>query len=104
VDSLTGGDEADVFIYTSTNESNSVGGIDTITDFTSGTDKLQFELGTGLTLDYIVDGDFSGDGLQAEARYDGSTLYIDADGNGSADMEINLSNGTDLDIDDFSWT
>jgi Ca2+-binding RTX toxin-like protein len=103
-DELTGGDGADVFLYSSTDDSNADYGFDTITDFTSGTDKLQFELYSGMSLDYIGNSDFSGSWSQAEARYDGFTLSIDMNGDGASDMAINLSNGTDLVVEDFNWT
>ncbi len=103
-DELTGGDGADVFLYSSTDDSNGDYGFDTITDFTSGTDKLQFDLYSGMSLDYIGNSNFSGSWSQAEARYDGFTLSIDMNGDGGADMEINLSNGTDLVAEDFNWT
>lgn len=52
-DTLTGGTGADTFILTGINDSRGVSGIDTITDFTTGTDKLQ----VALTVPAITAGD-----------------------------------------------
>ena len=45
-DSLTGGDAGDTFVYSAVAQSSSGTALDTITDFTTGTDKLE------VTLDY----------------------------------------------------
>jgi Ca2+-binding RTX toxin-like protein len=94
-DTLTGGEGADVFAYYAIADSNADDGIDTITDFTPGQDTLRFDLGTGLDLVFLGGGDFTGNATAAEARYDGSLLLIDLDGDTVADMVIDIGSGHD---------
>lgn len=113
-DVLTGGAGADTFVYTSVNDSRGVSGVDTITDFTTGTDKLEIAvnmgavttanfgrfnntaatIGSGLAeLDGaplpgtpIIDAGYSTDGM----------YFIDLDGDGNinntTDLRINIGN------------
>ncbi|MBW7901090.1 MAG: hypothetical protein H3C26_06420 [Rhodocyclaceae bacterium] len=113
-DVLTGGAGADTFRYTSVNDSRGVSGVDTITDFTTGTDKLEIAvnmgavttanfgrfnntaatIGSGLAeLDgaplpgtSIIDAGYSTDGM----------YFIDLDGDGNinntTDLRINIGN------------
>ena len=106
-DVLTGGADDDVFRF----EQN--GGVDTLTDFTSGSDVIElFELLSGDALD--------GSGLAADAFGNGSAattaeqrvlydqtsgnLYLDLDGSGTdadAVLIAKLGAGTALSISDF---
>jgi Ca2+-binding RTX toxin-like protein len=85
-DSLTGGAGRDLFVFTDTDSSR-----DTITDFVSGTDKIDLgwwvtEMGNA-TFNFIGDAAF---GHHAgEGRYSNGVFQLDADGDGHADLTIN---------------
>lgn len=113
-DTLTGGAGEDTFVYTSVNDSRGVSGVDTITDFETGTDKLEIAvtLGTATTANFgrfhntattIGTGLAELDGAPApgtpivDAGYSTDGMYfIDLDGDGninnSTDLRINVSN------------
>ena len=104
-DNLTGGAGADVFYYHKILDSN-LEAWDVITDFDATEDKLQFDsdLQTGI-FNYRGSLDFTGGNDNTEARLVGTTLYIDVNGSGEADMQIELT-GVDagqLGSDDFIW-
>jgi len=110
-DTLTGGAGVDTFVYTAVGDSRGVSGVDTITDFVTGTDKLQIAVNVdqnivdtvnlarfnnaaatvgsalveldGAPATRIIDAGYSTDG-----KY-----FIDLDGDG------NINNTTDLRID-----
>jgi Ca2+-binding RTX toxin-like protein len=98
VDRLTGDAGSDVFVFTAASDSTGAS-FDSITDFTSGTDKIQVNLSGDFNFDAsgfasvssFNDGLVSlslvrGDGFYSSA--DGK-LYVDVDGNGT------ISQGTD---------
>ena len=99
-DTLTGGTGIDWFIFDTT--PNATTNTDTITDFTSGTDKLQFSKAIFTGLSGAALGDlssnafWSGAGIKtahdADDRfiYDTTTgsLYYDADGNASGSAAV----------------
>ncbi len=93
-DTMTGGGGCDVFIFRKSDDS----GIlkpdrDTITDFETGVDKLDFsDLMTTLDITGIVVGAFSGTAGQIVLGSSG-IVSLDLDGDGSADMAINVENG-----------
>lgn len=113
-DTLTGGAGADTFVYNSVNDSRGVSGIDTITDFTTGSDKLEI----ALTVPSITPGDVVNLGRFATSttignglgELDGATVagqkvygdfgyastdgvfFVDVDGDG------NINNTTDYKI------
>lgn len=101
-DKITGGDGADVFVYTVKEDSGTAADtFDIITDFDVANDK--FDLTALLEndeFDFIAtEGNaFTGNG--PEVRWDktgGKTLIeIDVDGNGTADMKIELEDEVDL--------
>ena len=114
-DILLGGSGADVFIYESTFDSGVSAG-DTIGDFDAGTSTTAVDT---IDLSSLVTGTFTYLGLtdgttnaftggstgNTEARFNDSTklLEIDADGDATVDMEIELTttDGTLLDDSDF---
>ncbi len=99
-DILTGGAGADQFRYLFSNDSGTGTGADRITDFLSGTDRLNFALldadpvaAGRQALTFINTAAFSATG-SAQVRYglSGADLLVqvDLDGNGTADMEMVL--------------
>jgi Ca2+-binding RTX toxin-like protein len=112
IDNLTGGTEADTFVYSTSNESI-YAAADTITDFATGTDKIEVNYGTvagGVTVNFgrfastgtTGDGDLSLDGTNANKKIGDSywsatgQLAIDVDGDGDTtdinDMVVNSVN------------
>jgi len=112
IDNLTGGTEADTFVYSTSNESI-YAAADTITDFATGTDKIEVNYGTvagGVTVNFgrfastgtTGDGDLSLDGTNTNKKIGDSywsatgQLAIDVDGDGDTtdinDMVINSVN------------
>ena len=95
-------------------ESNSANA-DTITDFASLTDTLDFNAITAGVGDYIGEAnDYAAvlTSLSAGGTAEGvldtstSTLYVDVDGNGvldAADVAIDLTGVTAMDTADFIW-
>lgn len=113
-DVLTGGAGNDTFHYTAVSDSQGVT-VDTITDFMSGEDTIDFSAiavgagsytgeanGYGAVLTSLQN---TGDS-QAVLDTSTNTLYLDVDGNGildNQDMAIDLAGVTDLDNTDFAW-
>ena len=100
-DVLTGGSGSDCFVFNTA--ANATNNVDTITDFVSATDKLQFSAkiftGLGKVLGTLTDSQFwSGSGVVAahdatdRIIYDTHTgyLYYDADGNGTASGAVQV--------------
>lgn len=100
-DSLTGGAQKDFFVFNAAADSV-VGNLnDVITDFTTGVDKLDL---TALNLDSVnLTGGFSGSGNSVILRTSGNDmrLFIDTDGDRSADMRITLEGVSSLGVNDF---
>jgi Ca2+-binding RTX toxin-like protein len=99
-DTLIGGAGADQFRYLFADDSRTGAAADRITDFLSGTDRLNFALldadpvvAGRQALTYIGTGSFTATGV-AQVRHGTSgadqLILIDLDGNGTADMEIVL--------------
>lgn len=103
-DTLSGGTGADAFIYASTGH-----GGDTITNFSGSTgqgDQLRFVGLLSGTFDYRGSGAFTATG-NSEARFTGSALQVDTNGDGSSDLTLTLTGITtagQLGNADFSWT
>ena len=107
-DMMTGGAGKDIFQYGATaTDSNGVN-TDTVTDFVSGTDKID----TATTVTYVggangygaVLTSLTGVAYQGVLDTSTSTLFIDVDGNkilDTADMVINLTGVTTLAATDF---
>jgi serralysin len=112
-DTLTGGAGSDVFVFNSALDATY--NVDEITDFVSGTDKIELDdaIFTGLLVGALSAGNFnSGAGLTAAADaddrlvYDTTSgfLYFDADGVGGAAAAVQfaeLSNLAALSASDF---
>jgi VCBS repeat-containing protein len=96
-DVLTGGVGHDVFVYTAASDS-AVGSSDTITDLTNA-DSIDL---SALGSDFTIVSSFTGHADQITLHFDGvhTTISIDLDGNGSADMAI-LVNGDHHTFHDF---
>ncbi|KNG92230.1 calcium-binding protein [Pseudaestuariivita atlantica] len=113
-DTMTGGDDAgrrDRYIYFQANETGvGSGNRDVITDFVSGEDRIELSrIDADITQGFKQRFDFVGDaaftGTAGELRYEqtgGITLVqADRDGDGIADMEIELTGTIDLVAGDF---
>lgn len=84
-DSLMGGGGADRFRFVASSDAT-----DTIFDFNSSEgDKLVFQGLLHGNFSYLGDGEFTASG-NSEARFENSLLLVDTDGNGSADIEIDM--------------
>jgi Ca2+-binding RTX toxin-like protein len=113
-DVLTGGAGHDTFVYQAVTDSQGVT-VDTIADFVSGEDKLDFSGVTGGTGEYTGAADGYGAVLTSLTHTAGqavldsatSTLYVDVDGSGtldSHDMAVHLTGIISLDhTTDFTW-
>jgi Ca2+-binding RTX toxin-like protein len=91
-DSLNGGLGADAFVFNSTTS-----GVDVIADFNELNgggeegDVLRFEgLGVGAFV-YLGTGAFTGGSNNSEARVSGSQVFVDTNGDGTADITITLT-------------
>lgn len=105
-DAMTGGGGVDRFIFRAVTESP-VPTPDRITDFQAGVDDLMF---TGMlrgSFAYRGAADFTATG-NSEARMAAgtATVLVDVDGNGAADMAVDLSGGSlaGLAARDFIWS
>ena len=101
-DVQTGGSGADHFVFTT-----AASGLDTITDFNSGEDVLEFAGLLRGTFAYLGAGDFSGGGVNSQARVSASQVQFDFDGNGISEMSITLTglaDPADLTALDFLFT
>jgi Ca2+-binding RTX toxin-like protein len=88
IDRLTGGAGSDTFVFTDTDQSR-----DTITDFVSGTDKIDLgwwvtEMG-GATFHFIGGSGFTHHA--GEGRYADGLFQLDANGDGLADLTIHIA-------------
>ncbi|WP_425050297.1 calcium-binding protein [Psychromarinibacter sp. S121] len=101
IDEMTGGSGQDDFVFCRVSDSAS-GAEDTILDFTVGEDVLDF---TGLiagTLSVSILGGYSGGpGLRTTQGGGNTTVWVDADGDGSTDMRILLAGTTGVTESDF---
>ena len=102
-DTMTGGDGADIFKYSSVSDSGTAAGLrDIITDFVKGTDKIDLADFAG-TFTFKGTGALGGSvpGVNY-AQVSGNTIIgIDADGNGTLDMQIELTGLHTLAASDF---
>jgi len=101
-DRLTGGLGADLFRILGAGDSNAKGGRDTITDFQSGLDKIDFSaLGGGLA--FIGKKSFSGEGQEVRFTKSGSNtiVEVDLDGDRLSDIQIDLTGPVNLSSTDF---
>lgn len=110
-DTLTGGSAADHFRFDTLGDAPAGGQIDLITDFASGSDKIDLR---GIDADVVTAGDqaftwlgtgaFTG--VAGQLRYGATpsgsrTVYGDVDGDGVADLQIQLTGTAALAAGDF---
>lgn len=86
-DTLTGGAGADTFMF------HVIEGGDTITDFVSGSDKIDLT-GTGVDFTWIGNAAFSG--AAGQLRFAGGVLEGDVNGDGIADLSITVGGNAPL--------
>jgi serralysin len=98
-DTLTGGAGADVFAFTSAEEVSQGTRRDSITDYQTGVDRIDFNFGP--TKIYIGSATFSG--IAGQIRYDPLTgrLQGDMTGDSAADFQLDLTNRPVLTSADF---
>lgn len=107
-DTLTGGAGADTYIYLSKDDSGTTAdSFDIITDFDVATDKVDLAaILASDTFDFISTegGAFTGTGAEVRWDKDGGKTFIeiDVDGNGTADMKIELDDSVDLTASNFN--
>ncbi len=104
-DTMRGKGGSDVFRYAAVSDSeDGAGNRDMITDFdaTDSSEQIQFASGLG-SLTFIGTASFGGSDPEIRKQVSGSNVLIqvDTDGNGAAEMEIELQN---VDIDDVDAT
>lgn len=104
-DTATGGNGADIFVFATAAESGAGASTrDTITDFTSGADKIDLSgvvTDPGYTGPQTLALDTAGPLANYGLLYDSGILSIDTDGDAIADLEIDLGLGTQLALSDF---
>lgn len=101
-DELTGGAGRDVFVFVAAGQSPGGAASDRVTDFQRGTDRLSLTHlapeGSGLDLNWVGDGEFSG--AAGEVRYraagSGVVVQVDLDGDGRADFGLAMAGITAL--------
>ncbi len=101
-DKLYGGADADTFIYTKAAQSKNDSSADKIQDFELGIDTIDLSGVAAGTLTFIAGAAFSG--TQGEVQVTGatnSTILVDVDGDGTADMKISVIGVTGLAEGDF---
>ena len=106
-DTLTGGEGNDIFDFNLASESATGANKDVITDFLSGSDKIDLSGidavagGSDNAFTYINTGAFTS--VAGQLRYDvaTTTLQCDINGNGVADIEIQLTGVTSLAVSDL---
>jgi serralysin len=102
-DTIFGGADADVFQFYAVTDSPIGTDSDVIRDFQVGVDEIDLS-GLPQTLTYVGTGPHSGGGtasLRHTTNATTTTVLIDSDGNGSADMRIILSGSLALTAGDF---
>ncbi len=101
-DKLYGGDDADVFLFTKAAQSKNDSTADKIQDFELGIDTIDLSAVAAGTLTFIAGAAFSG--TQGEVQVTGatnSTVLVDVDGDGTADMKISVIGVTGMSAGDF---
>ncbi|MDR6289781.1 MULTISPECIES: calcium-binding protein [Inquilinus] len=98
-DRLTGDSGTDWFLFVSTSD-----GLDTITDFNrSEGDKLVFHGLQHGTFAYIGGSAFTAGG-HSEARFAGGQVFVDTDGDGTAEITVNVTGNYYLQASDFVFS
>jgi Ca2+-binding RTX toxin-like protein len=105
-DTLMGGSGADIFKFVATSDSSAGSGRDNITDFKTGSDKIDLSaidansrVGEDQSFAYVNSSVFSG--VAGELRFANGILSGDVDGNKVADFEVRLSGTTNLRLSDL---
>ncbi|MCP5073388.1 MAG: calcium-binding protein [Rhodobacteraceae bacterium] len=103
-DKLFGGAEEDVFLFTKGAQSKNDSTSDTIKDFELGIDTIDLTAVVAGTLTFIGGGAFSGTQGEVQVTVNGSgtsSVLVDTDGDGTADMKITVAGVSGLMEGDF---
>ena len=106
-DQLTGGTGSDTFSFRSISESGAGNGRDVVSDFVSGTDKLDLSAidATALSGDgdqaFVFVGSSAFSNIAGEARFDNGLLQADVNGDGIADFEVALTGVNTITLSDL---
>lgn len=100
-DILKGSAGADVFVFAD-GDSATNNRRDVIRDFQSGTDSIDLSGVVDSDADFIRGRVFSGDG-NAEINYRSSVLWVDQDGDGTADLSVRIANGSSISLGDLDF-
>ncbi len=99
-DTMTGGADSDLFDYNRVTESGVINGfIDTITDFTSGVDRIDLSdidannLGVDGNQAFVMIGSAAFHNVAGELRSEAGKFEADVNGDGVADIRVLFSNG-----------
>jgi Ca2+-binding RTX toxin-like protein len=100
-DVMRGNAGADTFVFQTEFDANTTDAVDRIRDFEQGIDKIDISAIAGF--EFIGDSSFSGTGSEVRYQTTGSGLRfeIDVDGDGVADMRINVNSISELLESDF---
>lgn len=104
-DNLFGGLGRDTFVYTGVSDSPAAGPIDVIRDFEIGVDKIDFDNLSSGDLTFVGGGAFVGGSVGSVritvAATGTSTVFVDNNGDGVADLRISIRQVSGLTADDF---
>ncbi len=103
-DLLFGGADADTFTYITADDSLNGTGADRIFDFVQGEDVIDFLRVSPAVFDFIGDSRFSGSGPEiriVETSNGNTSIFVDVDGDTTADMRVVVLGVTGLVENDF---
>ncbi|PCH72121.1 MAG: hypothetical protein COC12_06730 [Rhodobacteraceae bacterium] len=102
-DKLNGGTGSDMFVFNRAPHSPNSSARDVIQDFELGIDRIDLSDLVAGTLSFVGTSGFSGTGAEVNAVITGgnTTVRIDVDGDGAADMKIILAGVTGIQDGDF---
>ncbi|MHA6261981.1 M10 family metallopeptidase [Arenibacterium sp. CAU 1754] len=102
-DRLIGGDDCDVFRFESSNDSLANGRADQIRDFQAGMDLIDLAGLSTTEFTVGIENGFAGSGCSGytQETSEDTLIFVDVDGDGNADFEVEVIGVTGLSLDDF---